>query len=136
MYRILAALALPLLLAIPGSHASAAPSNATTAQVLQGICNGHPVTVITNSGNAGNTEQSQQWDPGFVSGDGKIIPLNFSFTLYENGVSLGSQSVSKGNGNARGPAAGTPVTCSFSESMTQGGNTYTFSISVQGVQLR
>jgi hypothetical protein len=121
--RVGAAIALAGLMVLPATKTFAAPFNAPSAQLLTLQCtDGSTITVLTNSGHAGDNGQGQAkaFSPGFiVSGaSGKALPLSITFTgtdVTNNNFVLFSGTQTKGQ--AQGPG-GTIVQCSSTQTST------------------
>lgn len=117
-----------------GGVASAAPVNAKNAQRITLSCsNGQTYAVVVNSG--GGNQDKTTFTPGFILGTNQHIkPVSFgTFTFSINGQVMGSQPGSS-RGQGKIPPHATPLTCTFSQSMTDPvtGDLLTFSGSVVG----
>lgn len=126
MKRMLVALTLVGGFLIPAGHAFAAPGNAQYGQTFPIYCTtstgSFMGTAVVNSGQAGQHGQGNAttFDPGFITGpdgSGKVIPTSETFTYTATGV---SETDTYPKGNAQGPAAGTPVTCTFTLTFPDG----------------
>lgn len=120
----LAALGLAVLLAVPGSGALAAPSNAPSSSTFPVQCGGSAFLVTINAGQSGTHGQGNPtiYSPAFIDagGSGLAIPLMISGSFYDpNGNLLGSFSSTKGNAQVTSMQQ---ETCTFTESQ----NGYTF----------
>lgn len=140
MRRMLGAMTVATGLLFPAGHISAAPVNSPNLFTAPLTCttatDTYDMTIISNSGkgNGNGQGQPQNLNPAFVisGGSGKVIPT--SATLTFSGPD-GSQTETLSKGNAQGPASGVPVSCSFSQTFSEGGETYTFSGTVAGYWL-
>jgi hypothetical protein len=114
----LAALGLATLLAIPGTRALAAPSNAPSSSTFPVMCGTQTLIVTINSGQSGAHGQgnSTTYSPAFVmvGGSGLALPLAISGTFTDpSGNVLGSFSSTKGNAQVRSMPQ---ETCTFTQS--------------------
>src|SRR5438309_473231 len=131
MRQSLAALTLAALLAIPGTKALAAPSNAPTSSTFPVQCGGQSYVVTVNSGQSGGHGQGKASpnDAAFIvsGGSGVALPLAFSGTFVDmNGIVLGSFSSTKGNAQATGLPQ---QTCTFQQT-DQFSNTFYGTVTV------
>jgi hypothetical protein len=105
-------------LAAVGGAGAAQPAGAGP-QTDTFICDGTPVTVrVAPAVGTQNKDNVSAWGTGQVvsGGSGHLIPVAFSFNAVDtaNGVTLFSNTVTKGNGNAA--SAQPTIQCSQSQS--------------------
>ena len=103
-------------------NAFAAPVNAPKAEPLTVKCDNGlgTFTIVPAPGNG-------EWTPGFLVGTRKVlVPYRFTFT-FSDGTTTETESTLK-----KAPLPANSVTCSFGDSFTEDGVTYTFTGTATG----
>lgn len=107
--------------AVAASPAAAAPVNSPRAEELIATCPGGDVAIVPAPGNGTFT-------PGFFVGTRQLlVPYRFTFT-FSDGEETITETVSK-----KAPLPRGAITCTFSETIEEDGQVFTFSGSVVGV---
>jgi hypothetical protein len=105
--------------------AGAAPSNAPSAVIIHQVCAGVPSVITINHGNT----NSITFDPAFVQGGGKILPLAFHLQVTApDGTVVFTDS--KVKGNTQNVFAGQTVICTFGGVPDAMGFTFTGTVTV------
>jgi hypothetical protein len=109
--------------ALVAAPAMAAPVKSPQAETIQVSCPSGPVAVVPAPGN-GN------WTPGFIVGTHQLlIPYRFVFTVTDaSGTVIESETDAKS-----APIPASAITCTFGETFTEDGQTFTFTGTVTGV---
>jgi hypothetical protein len=109
--------------ALVAAPAMAAPVNSPQAETIQASCPGGNVAIVPAPGNG-------DWTPGFIVGTHRVvIPYRFVFTVRDaSGAVVESDTQAKSAPIPRGA-----ITCTFAETFTEDGQTFTFTGTVTGV---